>query len=168
LTVDAGLQVLRLLCDRRDALSRAHIQGLGRAHRLFGALLPGGAPVKKSTAQYKTLPAGVRPGDQVGRTRRRLLADELAELARIEAQLKTLKAELAAAVTARGSQLMDLPGIGPAGATGFCGRSWVPSPLRHKRGFRGFAPIRGGATARDLSYGRRPPPDLNIRLKGLT
>jgi transposase len=116
LTVDADLQVLRLLCDRRDALSRAHIQGLGRAHRLFGELLPGGAPVKKSTAQYKTLLAGVRPRDQVGRTRRRLLADELAELARIEAQLKTLKVELAAAVTARGSRLMDLPGIGPAGA----------------------------------------------------
>jgi transposase len=116
LTVDADLQVLRLLCDRRDALSRAHIQGLGRAHRLFGELLPGGAPVKKSTAQYKTLLAGVRPRDQVGRTRRRLLADELAELARIEAQLKTLKVELAAAVTARGSHLMDLPGIGPAGA----------------------------------------------------
>jgi hypothetical protein len=29
-TVDADLQVLRLVCDRRDALSRAHIQGLGR------------------------------------------------------------------------------------------------------------------------------------------
>jgi transposase len=115
-TVDADLQVLRLLCDRRDALSRSHIQGLGRAHRLFGELLPGGAPVKKSTAQYKTLLAGIRPRDQVGRTRRRLIADELTELARIEAQHKTLKVELAAAVTARGTHLMDLPGIGPAGA----------------------------------------------------
>jgi transposase len=79
-------------------------------------LLPAGAPVKKSVAQYRALLAGVRPGDQVGRTRRRLLADELGELARIEAQLTALKAELAAAVCARGSQLMDLPGIGPAGA----------------------------------------------------
>jgi transposase len=114
--VDADLQVLRLLCDRRDALSRAHIQGLGRAHRLFAELLPGGVPVKKSTTQYKRLLGTVRPRDQVGRTRRRLIADELAELARIEAQLKALKAELAAAVRARGSHLMDLPGIGPAGA----------------------------------------------------
>jgi hypothetical protein len=116
--------------------ARAGIQGLGRAHRLF-AELPGGAPVKKSTTQYKRLLGTVRPRDQVGRTRRRLiadelaelarieaqlkalkaeLADELAELARIEAQLKALKAELAAAVCARGSHLMDLPGIGPAGA----------------------------------------------------
>ena len=70
-TIDADLQVLRLLCDRRDALSRAHIQGLGRAHRLFAELLPGGAPVKKSVAQYQALLAGVRPRDQVGRTRRR-------------------------------------------------------------------------------------------------
>jgi transposase len=72
--------------------------------------------VKKSTTQYKRLLGTVRPRDQVGRTRRRLIADELAELARIEAPLKALKAELAAAVRARGSHLMDLPGIGPAGA----------------------------------------------------
>jgi hypothetical protein len=44
--------------------------------------------VKKSTTQYKRLLGTVRPRDQVGRTRRRLIADELAELARIEAQLK--------------------------------------------------------------------------------
>jgi transposase len=113
---DADLQVLRLLCDRRDALSRARVQGLGRAHRLFGELLPGGAPVKKSTAQYTRLLATVRPCDPVGRTRRRLIADELTELTRIDARLKTLKAELTAAVRARGSHLMDLPGIGPAGA----------------------------------------------------
>ena len=45
-----------------------------------------------------------------------MIADELTELTRIEARLKTLKAELAAAVRARGSHLMDLTGIGPAGA----------------------------------------------------
>jgi transposase len=72
--------------------------------------------VHKSTTQYQRLLGTVRPRDQVGGTGRRLIADELAELARIEAQLKALKAELAAAVRARGSRLMDLPGIGPAGA----------------------------------------------------
>jgi transposase len=44
--VDADLKVLRLLCERRDALSRAHVQALDRAHRLFAELLPGGAPVR--------------------------------------------------------------------------------------------------------------------------
>jgi transposase len=53
LTVDAELQVLRLLCDRRDELSKARTAGLNRAHRLFTELVPGGAPVHKSVAQYR-------------------------------------------------------------------------------------------------------------------
>jgi len=45
-----------------------------------------------------------------------MAAEELAELARIDTRLKAMKAELKAAVLARGSHLMDLHGIGPAGA----------------------------------------------------
>jgi hypothetical protein len=45
-----------------------------------------------------------------------LAADLLAELAQIEARLTTLKAELKQAVLARGSDLMNIYGIGPAGA----------------------------------------------------
>src|ERR671911_674584 len=116
LSVDGDLQVLRLSCDRRDELSKARAQGLNRAHRLFAELLPGGAPVKKSTAQYQALLATVRPRDQVRRTRRRLAADELADLVRIDAKLKALKAELRAAVLAAGSHLMNIHGVGPAGA----------------------------------------------------
>jgi transposase len=89
---------------------------LNRAHRLFTELVPGGAPVHKSVAQYRALLAGIRPGDQLGRPRRRLVADELAEVARIDAKARAVKAELRRAVTAHGSHLMDLPGIGPIGA----------------------------------------------------
>src|SRR5450755_3162162 len=74
---DAELMVLRMLCDRRDELSRARAQALNRMHRLFLELLPGGAPVKKSTAQYKALLARVRPRDLAGKTRRRMAAEEL-------------------------------------------------------------------------------------------
>jgi transposase len=116
LTVDRDLQVLRLLCDRRDELSRAHAQGLNRLHRLFLELLPGGAPVKQSVGQYARLLARVRPRDQVGKTRRRMAAEELADLVRLGARLKLMKAELRAAVEATGSHLMDINGIGPAGA----------------------------------------------------
>jgi transposase len=116
LTVDPALEVLRLLCDRRDELSRARVQALGRLHRLFLQLLPGGAPVKKSTAQYAALLATVRPRDPVGSTRRRMAAAEVADLQRLDAQLKALTAELKAQVQARGSHLMDIHGVGPAGA----------------------------------------------------
>jgi transposase len=116
LSVDADRQVLRLLCDRRDELSRARAQGLNRMHRLMAELVPGGAPVKKSVAQYQALLTAVRPRDPVGRTRRRLAAEQLHELTRLDARLKTLKGELTAAVLASGSHLMDVHGIGPAGA----------------------------------------------------
>jgi transposase len=116
LSSDPELMVLRMLCDRRDEISRARAQALNRMHRLFLELLPGGAPVKKSTAQYKALLARVRPRDLAGKTRRRMAAGELADLDRHDAKLKVMKAELKAAVLASGSHLMDIHGIGPAGA----------------------------------------------------
>jgi transposase len=116
LSADPDLTVLRLLCDRRDELSRARAQALNRMHRLFLELVPGGAPVKKSAARYQALLATVRPRDLAGKTRRRMAADELADIARLDTKLKAMKAELKAAVQATGSHLMDIHGIGPAGA----------------------------------------------------
>jgi transposase len=115
-TADPGLTVLRLLCDRRDELSAGRAQALNRMHRLFLELIPGGAPVKKSAAQYQALLATVRPRDSAGKTRRRMAAEELADIGRLDAKLKAMKAELKAAVLASGSHLMDIHGIGPAGA----------------------------------------------------
>ena len=60
--------------------------------------------------------ARVRPRDLAGKTRRRMAAEELADLARYDIKLKAMKAELKAAVQATGSHLMDIRGIGPAGA----------------------------------------------------
>jgi transposase len=116
LSFDPELLVLRMLCDRRDELSRARSQALNRMHRLFVELVPGGAPVKKSASQYKALLATARPRDLAGRTHRRMAAEELADIERLDAKLKAMKAELKAAVLASGSRLMDLHGFGPAGA----------------------------------------------------
>ena len=115
-STDPELMVLRMLCDRRDELSRARAQALNRMHRLFPGLLPGGAPVKKSVSQYQALLATVRPRDLAGKTRRRMAAEELEDLHRLDAKLKAMKAELKAAVLATGSHLMDIHGVGPAGA----------------------------------------------------
>jgi transposase len=116
LRIDPELTVLRMLCDRRDELSRARAQALNRLHRLFLGLLAGGAPVKKSARQYKALLATVRPRDLAGKTCRRMAAEELEDLERLDVKLKAMKAELKAAVQATGSHLMDIHGIGPAGA----------------------------------------------------
>jgi transposase len=98
------------------------VQALNRLHRLFLGLLPGGAPVKKSVSQYQVLLATVQPRHPAGKTRRRMAAEELEDLHRLDAKLKSMKAELKAAVLATGSHLMDIHGIGPAGAARRSGR----------------------------------------------
>jgi transposase len=57
--------------------------------------------------------ASVRPRDIAGKTRRRIAAEELAELVAVEAKIKKSTAERKAIVLARGSRLMDLHGVGP-------------------------------------------------------
>jgi len=72
--------------------------------------------VKKSVSQYQALLATVRPRDLAGKTCRRMAAEELEDLHRLDAKLKSMKAELKAAVLATGSHLTDIHGTGPAGA----------------------------------------------------
>ncbi|MGH3814870.1 MAG: transposase [Pseudonocardiaceae bacterium] len=55
----------------------------------------------------------MRPRDLAGKTRRRLAVEQLGELVAVEKKIKTLTKELKAMVIARGSTLIDLPGVGP-------------------------------------------------------
>jgi transposase len=116
LTFDEELVALRLLVDRRDELSQLRVQTVNRLHRLLAELIPGGAPRDLTAGKAKKLLAGVRPRALVGKTTRRMAAEELADLIAVDAKLKTLQRELKAAVLARGSHLTDLHGVGPAGA----------------------------------------------------
>jgi transposase len=119
-TQDADLDVMRLLVDRRDELSRTRVATVNRLHRLLTELIPGGAAKRDLSAmQARRMLAGVRPlmsRDPAGATRRRLAVELVGELETIDAKLKALKAELRIAVRSYGSTLMDLYGIGPAGA----------------------------------------------------
>ena len=72
----------------------------------------------KRQLQAKAILASVRPRDIAGKTRRRIAAEELADLVAVEAKMKKATAELKTLVKARGSRLMDLPGVGPVVAAG--------------------------------------------------
>ncbi|WP_235585565.1 IS110 family transposase, partial [Serinicoccus chungangensis] len=113
---DGELEALRMLSDRRDELSRLRVQTVNRLQRLLGELIPGKRKRDLSATQAKRMLASVRPRDVAGRTRRRMAVEELTDLVAVDAKLKALNAELKAAVLARGSHLMDIHGIGPAGA----------------------------------------------------
>jgi transposase len=116
LSFDEELVALRLLVDRRDELSARRVQTVNRLHRLLTELIPGGAGKDLTATKAKRLLATVKPRSLVGKTTRRMAAEEVADLVATDAKLKALTKELAVAVRARGSHLMDLRGIGPAGA----------------------------------------------------
>jgi transposase len=113
LSYDVELEALRMLADRREELTRARIQTVNRFHRLLAELTPGKSKKDITTGQAKAILASVRPRDLAGKTRRRLAAEQLAELVVVEKKIKTLTKELKTMVLARGSTLMDLPGVGP-------------------------------------------------------
>ena len=113
LQVDGELEALRMLTDRREALTRRRVQTVDRLQALLAELLPGQAKRDITTGQAKAMLASVRPRDIAGKTRRRIAAEELAELVAVDAKIKKATAELKAMVLARDSRLMDLHGVGP-------------------------------------------------------
>jgi len=113
LQVDGELEALRMLCERRERFTRRRVQTVNRLQALLAELLPGQAKRDITTGQAKAMLASVRPRDIAGKTRRRIAAEELADLVAVEAKIKTATAELKAMVLARGSRLMDLHGVGP-------------------------------------------------------
>jgi transposase len=116
LSHDARLEALRMMSDRRTVLIRQRVQTVNRLQRLLSELLPGQSKKNLTAPQAKAILASVRPRDIAGKTRRRLAAEQLAELFTIDKKIKANTKELKVMVLATGSELMDLPGIGPIGA----------------------------------------------------
>jgi transposase len=103
LGIDGDVQALRLLVERREALTRRRVQTVDRLQALLAELLPGQAKKDITTGQAKRMLASVRPRDIAGKMRRRIAAEELAELIAVEVKMKKATAELKAMVLARGS-----------------------------------------------------------------
>ncbi len=113
LKVDPELEVLRMLTDRRETLTRRRVQTVNRLQRHLAELIPGTGKRDITAPQAKAMLATVRPRDLAGKTRRRIAAEELTDLIMIETKVKRATAELKAIVAARGSRLMTIYGVGP-------------------------------------------------------
>jgi transposase len=113
LAYDEQLEVLRMLVDRREELSRARVQTVNRLQRLLAELTPGKVKKDITALQAKAILSGVRPRDLVGKTRKMLALEQLTEMAALEAKIKASTKELKVLVLQRGSSLMDLTGVGP-------------------------------------------------------
>ncbi len=104
LSYDEQLEALRMLVDRPEELTRQRVQAVNRLQRLLSELIPGKGKRDLTALQAKAILASVRPRDLAGKTRKRLA---------VEKKIKALTKELKAMVTASGSQLMQLTGVGP-------------------------------------------------------
>ncbi len=125
LQLDGELEALRMLADRREALTRRRVQTVDRLQALLAELLPGQAKRDITTGQAKTMLATVRPRDIAGKTRRRIAAEELAELVAVEAKIKKATAELKA--------IVDRPRLAPDGPPRRRTRRGRPCPGRRRR-----------------------------------
>ena len=113
---DEQLAVLRILADRRRSLGEDHTRMISQLHQLLLELIPGGAKKDLSAAQAKALLAAVRPRDAAGQARRRVAAELISDLERIYQRKKAADKELRDLLTATGTTLTSLHGIGPSGA----------------------------------------------------
>ena len=83
--------------------------------------------------QAKGILSSVRPRDVVGKTRKMLASEQLAEMVALDQKIKASTKELKTLVLAQDSTLMDLTGVGPVEARRRPGRSRPgPPPTSHR------------------------------------
>ncbi len=141
---------MRLLANRRHELVGLRTQAVCRVHR---DLVPGGAPRALTAAKVKQLLAKVRPGDEVGRLRRRLIAEQIADLVAIDRRLHEVGLEIKAAIAETPTGLTRLFGVGPVTTARVLGEVGDIARFRsrhHFASYNGTAPV-------DSSSGGGPP-----------
>jgi transposase len=136
-TAEDHVAVLRMLAKRHKQLASLKTQAAARLHAVLATLIPGGLGKEMVSRQASALLARVRPATMVEAERKRLAHPHLAEVRRLEKELKASKANLAAAVAASGTSLTSIYGVGPVVAGLLIGYSGDISrfPTRRSTGF---------------------------------
>jgi transposase len=110
--VDEAITALRALVEHRDDMVKSRTQTVNRLHVLLTQLLPAGASRNLSADHAAQLLRTVRPRSTGPRTLRRLAAELVGEIRHLDRRIATTTSEISAAVTATGSTLTELRGVG--------------------------------------------------------
>ena len=110
--LEDAITILRLLTERRDDLVAEHTRGINRLHVLLRDLRPGGAQVRLDSSEASAVLATIRPLTAADQQRKQIARGLLRDIKRHEASIKDLERQLRAAVTASGTSLTDIQGIG--------------------------------------------------------
>src|SRR5512132_3630020 len=110
---DDHAAVLKVWAKRHRDLARARNQAACRLHAVLCDLVPGGHSREISAGQAARVLERVTPSGAVAEARCELAAQFLADIRRLDAQLRDTNKKLAAAVKASGTSLTGIFGVGP-------------------------------------------------------
>lgn len=110
---DDHTAVLRLLAARHHDLTGLRTQAVCRLHVMFRELLAGGAPLRISAAQGRRLLDTISIDSPVAVERHRQALEHLADIERLDREIASTKQRITEHVTASGTRLTELHGVGP-------------------------------------------------------
>ena len=143
--------VCRLLVKHHNDLARWRNKLCCRLHALVAELVPGGINREVPPNQARSLLEGIEPDDVAAVERHRQAVDLVAEIERLDGQMRDSRRRITAAVAASGTTLTDVFGIGPIVAGMLIGYSG--DPTRFTTASR-FAAYTGTAPVEFSSGGR--------------
>ena len=144
--------VLRMLADRRHDLVGVRTQAVCRLHALLCLLKAGGTGRELTAARASTILAGIRPTDAVSVERKRICAEIVADVRRLDARIADVRARIVVAVDASKTTVTEVFGIGPVGAALILGHTGDVSrfPSRHHYArYNATAPIAASSGPRE-------------------
>ena len=112
-TTDDHAQVLRLFVKRHRDTAQLRAKQIVRLSALMCELRPGGIATKTTPRRAIELLESLPVTDEVTRTKVLIAGELLDDIARLDAILKTSKTRIETAVTASGTSMCDIVGIGP-------------------------------------------------------
>lgn len=151
------VQVLRMLGKRRRELTGLRTQAACRLHAVMMQLRPGGMARHLSASKATRILQGMRNLDVVGEQRRLMARTHLADIRRLDKELKANKKLITTAVAKTDTTVTDIYGVGPIVAAfliGYTGDIDRFASADHYAAYNGTAPIEyssGGKTKHRLS-----------------
>jgi transposase len=136
--------ILRLLADRRDELTQERRRAVNRLHRLLRDLCAGGAPTELGAEDAAALLTTIRPVTAVEHERKGMARALVADVRRLDHDLRINRKRCAEAVTASGSTLPQIFGISDVLAAkilGHTGDITRFATAQHYASYTGTAPV---------------------------
>ncbi len=121
------IQVLRMLAKRHMELTSLRTQAVCRLHAVLVLLRPGGLPKRVSAKRASQLLRNLRNLNYVSEQRRRAVRTHLADIRRLDRDIKANKALMRRAITVSETTVTEVYGVGPIVAAFLIGYTGDPA-----------------------------------------